>query len=51
MYLKAMPHILIGRLGGLTDRALDVLDDELLKRGIIKQKPGQKLKQQTHKEL
>jgi predicted exporter len=52
MYFKAMPQILVGKLGGLTDIALERLDDELLKRGIIKQKPGQKFEQQAaHQEL
>ncbi|KAL2211640.1 hypothetical protein CC79DRAFT_1363938 [Sarocladium strictum] len=52
MYFKAMPQIFVGKLGGLTDIALERLDDELLKRGIIKQKPGQKFEQQAaHQEL
>ncbi|KAH8174576.1 hypothetical protein LIA77_05995 [Sarocladium implicatum] len=47
MYLKSMPQVLVTKLGGLTDLALDRLDDELLKRGVIKTKPGQKRRQQA----
>lgn len=46
-----MPQVLIAKLGGLTDIALDRLDDELLKRGVLKAKPGQKLKQEAHQKL
>lgn len=42
MYVKSLPQLFINKMGGLTDMALDRLDNELLKRGVIQSKPGQK---------